>query len=241
VSPIITPGLDTGYVDSTPDVLDESVGTIARQFDSLIEKSEVKHKSETMKLVEEARRRVSPQDIENTQITAPTHQNSQPTSSQTNNTQDFWFMHNNPQASQPGMATFQSSAVVTPGSAQSPAQSTSTSDLTSADDTPLSEEELLESIHKKQEQYAMQTRTKHEMRINPDGSVEPQVDNKQIVEAQPQKIKEIKNVSTTPMTPKDNPDILKLAQSNDLNIETLSRQANKKTDFGDDEVVISLH
>jgi hypothetical protein len=43
------------------------------------------------------------------------------------------------------------------------------------------------------------------------------------------------------MTPPLNPDILNLAQSNDLTVETLSRQANKKTDLGDDEVVISLH
>jgi len=41
-----------------------------------------------------------------------------------------------------------------------------------------------------------------------------------------------------PVTKKHNPDILELAQSNDLNIETLARQSHKNDDG---EVVISLH
>lgn len=41
-----------------------------------------------------------------------------------------------------------------------------------------------------------------------------------------------------PVTKKRNPDILELAQSNDLNIETLARQSHKNDDG---EVVISLH
>jgi hypothetical protein len=44
------------------------------------------------------------------------------------------------------------------------------------------------------------------------------------------------------MTAPVNPAIINLANNDDLNIETLARQANKKQDTLDDgEVVISLH
>jgi hypothetical protein len=58
VQPAILPTLDTGYVDSTPDVLDETSGSVAKQFDNMIQKSEQKHKSQTLKLVEEARKKL---------------------------------------------------------------------------------------------------------------------------------------------------------------------------------------
>ncbi|HEX5797552.1 MAG TPA: PrgI family protein [Candidatus Saccharimonadales bacterium] len=44
-----------------------------------------------------------------------------------------------------------------------------------------------------------------------------------------------------PMTEPLSPDILRLAESNDLNVSTIARQANKKADKEPNEIVVSLH
>lgn len=200
-------------VESTEDVYDESSGTIARQFDSMIQQSEQQHKSETLKLVEDARSRSKQQS-----------QTSDKGGDKTKNQdQDFWFMHQQNQPSDPSLATFQSNAVVAPGTtASTQAQS---DDNSSDSTTDLSEEELLRTVHEKHARDELQTGTRHERVIDPNG---------------PPKVEEKKQTTST-MTPPPNPDILNLARSNDLNVETLARQANKKKNFGDDEVVISLH
>jgi hypothetical protein len=98
-----------------------------------------------------------------------------------------------------------------------------------ADNTGLTEQELLEAVQKKHERDALQTTSKHEKVIQPYGT-EP-VTVPAVVQ----------NEATSTMTPTPNPDILNLSRSNDLSVETLARQANKKKDFDDGEVVISLH
>jgi hypothetical protein len=166
VAPQATVDEKSAVVAAAPDVFDESSGTIAAQFDNMIEKSEQQHKSETLRLVEEARRR-STETVavqENQSQPAPTKQ---PSSNPKNNTkdQDFWFMHapNTPTA--PGLATFQSNAVVAPGASSSTVQQTTNTAIT----TDLTEEELLETVHKKQERDALQTMSHHEKVIDPNG------------------------------------------------------------------------
>ena len=229
--------MDTGYSDSTPDVLDETSGTIARQFDNMIEQSEKQHKSETMHLIEDARRKTAnttPSDIADKihQQKPLVKTNPGKTASKDKKSEDFWFLNNNPEApTNSNLATVQSSTVVAPGASSS---TTTPAQTQHQDDTSqLSEEDLLERVHKKQERDALQNGTRHEKVIDPNGPQKP-------VQPQPKNIAD-KNKTISTMTPPTNPDILNLAQSNDLSVETLSRQANKKTDFGDDEVVISLH
>jgi hypothetical protein len=219
-------------VEATPDLFDESVGTIAKQFDSMIQQSEQQHRSETMKLIEDARRRssesVALQDSAPLPATPiPSAPNSQTTQNSTQK-QDFWFVNAPPnQSLAPGLATFQTSAVVTPG-----ATTSTQPQMTNTTVTDLSEEELLEAVHKKHERDALQTTVRHERIIDPDGLQKPQT--------LPVQDTSVENTDISTMTPQSNPDILNLAQRNDLNIETISRQANKKKDF-DDEVIVSLH
>jgi hypothetical protein len=228
VTPQATIDEKAAVVAAAPDVFDESSGTIAAQFDNMIEKSEQQHKSETLRLVEEARRRST-----ETVAVQENHESSASTSHSSKNKskdQDFWFMHAPPAPTEPGLATFQTSAIVTPG-LNSSTQTTTTSDIT----TDLTEEELLETVHKKQQRDALQTMSHHERVIDPKGraATKSASDPKSQIQSQKQ--------TTNTMTPPVNPDILNLAQNNDRSVESLSRELNKKKDLGDDEVVISLH
>jgi hypothetical protein len=221
----------TTIVDSATDVFDDSAGTIARQFDTMIEQSEQERKSATMRLVEEARNRpkgvASPEPVlkaaKQPYVTAkPAQQIKLPDTASEQN-QDFWFMHQQDQPADPSLATFQSTSVISPGQSPTPMQ------VQIADNTGLTEQELLEAVQKKHERDALQTTSKHEKVIQPYGT-EP-VTVPAVVQ----------NEATSTMTPTPNPDILNLSRSNDLSVETLARQANKKKDFDDGEVVISLH
>jgi hypothetical protein len=215
--------INDNIVDSAPDVFDNSDGTIARQFDNMIENSEKQHRSETLKLVENARRQTSSQNQEEN-ITPPQKQSKKLDPSKE---QDFWFMHNQPVPDDPSLAVFQSSTVVNPvtdgSSVSQPVAQTSSTQMT--------EEELLNTARKKHERDAMQTIPRHERVINPNGSSNVTADDTETKESSTEA------VSTMTATP--NPDILDLAKSNDLNVETLARQANKKG-LDEGEVVISL-
>lgn len=210
-------------VESTPDIFDDSgsSGTIARQFDDMIENSEKQHKSETLQLIENARQKSATQAQEK-DLTVEKKPVKNPTDPAKE--QDFWFMHNTPQQpADPSLSVFQSSTVVAPG-----APSTAVQQPVAQTSAPqISEEELLETVHKKKERDALQTVGRHEKVIDPNG--------KQPEPASPT----VENSNTSTMTATPNPDILDLAKSNDLSVETLSRQANKKG-LDEGEVVISL-
>lgn len=228
INPVTTvPDEKTVILNSTQDIFDESSGTIAKQFDNMIEQSEQQHKSETLKLVDDARKAVAvnpdiPESVKPSK-------KSPKTPDQKNN-QDFWFLHQQPQPSDPSLATFQTSSVINPGTSTSQAQTASDDASTKTD---LTEEELLKTVHEKQARDALQTAGLHIRVIDPNGPT-AQAPNQ---EPTPQNI----DKATSTMTPPLNPDILNLSRSNDLSVETLARQANKTKDFGDDEVVISLH
>jgi uncharacterized protein YnzC (UPF0291/DUF896 family) len=219
------PDEKTAIINSTQDIFDESSGTIAKQFDNMIEQSEQQHKSETLKLVEDARRAVStsPEPTEDTKASRKSN-----TAPGPKNNQDFWFLHQQQQPTDPSLATFQSGTVIAPGAPV--AQTAQTDDTTNTD---LSEDELLRTVHEKQARDALQTSALHIKVIDPKGS------STYTQNPEPKAQNLAKDTST--MTPPLNPDILNLSRSNDLNVETLARQANKKKDFDDGEVVISLH
>lgn len=125
---------------------------------------------------------------------------------------DYWFLNQAPQApQQPGMATFSKSSVVNPG--QTPA--TTPVQTTSPSE---SERALLDKIHADKARKA--PGNSHLKTLKP--------------------LSEQKAAQPAPK-PTPNPEIANLANNNDLNVETIARQANKKPEKGDDgEVVISL-
>ena len=123
----------------------------------------------------------------------------------------------------PSLSVFHSSTVVAPGA---DASSVVAAQPVAQTSSQMSEEELLETVHKKKARDALQTPHKRGKVIDPNGKDASEDDDANK-----------KALST--MTAPSNPDILNLAKSNDLNVETLSRQANKKG-LDDEEVVISL-
>lgn len=207
-------------VNSTPDVFDNSEGTIASQFDNMIENSEKQHKSETLKLVEQARNSANINSQNDSPLLDPRkNQNSRPPQ----NNQDFWFMNTPTPPSDPSLAVFQAPTSIHPGDGGSQV-STQNPAVLNTNDPQMSEDELLQKVHEKQQRDALQAGPKHERVIDPNGNNQPAPEKQ----------------AKAPMTAPSNPDILSLSQSNDLNVETLARQANKK-DLDDNEVVISLH
>ncbi len=217
-------------VESTPDILDESSSTIAKQFDSMIEKSEQEHKSATLKLVEEARARVAKDaqiSIVADEAPAKTPKSIKKhrkhnSEDNTGQNPDFWFMHQQDQPADPTLATFQASTVVAPG------ESNPVQPVTTTTATDLTDEELLNTVHKKHARDALQTRSIHEKVIDPNG---PQDEEKEITKQEQ---------AQAPMTPPYNPDIMNLAQSNDLSVQTLQHLSSKKKDLDDGEVVVPL-
>lgn len=125
--------------------------------------------------------------------------------------EDYWFMNQQPAPPQPGLATFDHNPLVSPGVPQQQAQTgPQTAD----------EQALLSKIH--EEHNHPSTSYGHMKTILPM--------SEQATPPAPVK---------APETKPTNPDIIRLANNDDLNIATIARQANK--DHDDGEVVISLH
>jgi hypothetical protein len=206
--------------------MDEDKSVIAQQFDTKIEESAQKHKSETLRLIEEARGSATKdaEIAENTKFKQPKPKNHHHKKKH-DQPEDFWFMHNQPQNADPNVATFQANPVIHPGNdVAARAQVTPTAQT---DDKPLDEDEVLAKVHEKQRRDAMRNHSSHLKTVSPLGE-KPKSAQSQDNQAQA-------------MTTEKDPDILKLASNNDLNIETLSRTARRDRDLPEDEVVISLH
>ena len=224
----------TATLHATVDVLDPTQGSVAQNLDSMIKKSEQERKEHTQEVLEKARKKAEDQT----------------------QSQDFWFMNQSQQAP----------TVVAPAQTQG-SQPTATaaapikpvSQITKAD-----EEALLDKVHEKQHREELQAHSSHEKVIQPAGMPAPAAAYPPAQPQQPttaaQPVSQPKPVAQqpaptpqpatqpepaqpqaqqTPVNPQANPDIMQLSTSNDLNIETIARQANKNEDDG--EVVISLH
>ena len=126
-------------------------------------------------------------------------------------TPDFWFMNQPSTANSPdGYMTFGTQSIL-------PGQSTSTS--MAVDPSPLEEEVLSKSHHKKAEK---DQNFSHRRKVLPTSE-------------QP---------AAAPLTNPSDPAILNLARDNNRNVSSLAREANKmnkRRDLPDDEVVVSLH
>lgn len=147
-----------------------------------------------------------------------------PSAKQTGQPADYWFLHQGPQATQPGMATF-NQAVVLPGQPdtnQQPAVSTPTS---------LDEQALLDKIHAEK---AREVPAKSHLK-----TIKPLSEQKK--EPKTKKHKKEAEAVPQPHAVTTDPRIINLANNDDLNISTIARQAEQaRKQPPNDEVVISL-
>jgi hypothetical protein len=156
------------------------------------------------------------------------HHKTTPQPQATNSAQkdDFWFMsQNDPKNVPSGMATGQGQTVT----AAAPA---TTTPAISKDE----EAALLDKLHKSEARKS--SYNTHQKTLLPLDEQEKLA--KQQAAAAQQKQESQQQAQTAQQKPAPAPKITQLAQNNDLNIETISRQANKEDDHPD-EVVISLH
>lgn len=139
---------------------------------------------------------------------------------QNNPPADYWFLHGavNPAAQAPAGYTAFNPSVVLPGQNDQPAAAPQASSTITPD-----EKAIIEKV--KAEKAKPNPAYGHMRTIKPLSE-----QRKDQAEAPP------------PVTPTPNPDIIKLANNDDLNVATIAREANKANDKKppDDEVVISL-
>ncbi len=153
----------------------------------------------------------------------------QPTPASPQATADYWFMNQPTQAAAvpAGYSTFANTPTVMPGA----------DDNLPVSDTGEAEQALLKQIH--EEQKRPQPGKGHMRVIDPNGP--KHADNVSAKAPEPPTQQKSEAVTTPP-----NPDILRLANNDDLNVATIAREAHKSKpksgslDSDDGEVVISL-
>lgn len=233
-------------IQAQDDMLEES-NPIAKQFDTMIEKST------------QARREDILNQLKSAGATPPTstpQQGNTGASGAQNGGQpaaNYWFL-NQPTAgsSVTGNAVTFNTQVVTPGATQS-------TDQQPIPDTPIDDEAAIMQQLKQQEQreahlnpYANWHNIKP---ISAEQPAQPQLQTPQMQQpmqpsypeygpapAMPQQ--PLPNIAQPPvqqMTPPPDPAILQLASNDDLDVATIARQANRHKEELQDEVVISLH
>ncbi len=152
---------------------------------------------------------------------------------------DYWFMNQSSQNTVNTTAPTRydnpaSSALIAPDPVfSSPAiPELSLKPLAPSSD-PITEEELLDRIHAKQ-----QNKPQHHSSLKVIKTLEEQ----QAEAEEAQRLAATK-IPEPPVTPDPDPDIIELARNDDLSVETVARQAkkSKEQDLSDGEVVINLH
>lgn len=138
-----------------------------------------------------------------------------------NQPDNFWFMEQPATPAQPGYATFDTQAV-----ANIPTEAVSTQDTTISAE----EKALLDKIHKRQAQ-SQPASYGHMKVINPLSANKTESKKQKTSTAQP----------TISEPAPSNPEVLRLADNNDLTVATIARQAKKDKQTPEDEVVINLH
>jgi hypothetical protein len=238
-------------LQSTPDIMDENSSTIARQFDNMIQKSAIAQKSATMDIIAKARQHNEAPD---------------PAASTADANQNFWFTDQTATTVQPTnqttaalpvqsgdpllsddellakvhekqrrdalqTGTHHGTTINPDGSIIQSGSPLPATDNTKSvvDDTTAISQNTADQAAPAQPQQTPQPPEQSPVSDPVQPPVYPAQDNPQHAQYQ---------VPEVSVTNKRNPDILELAQSNDLNIETLARQSHKNDDG---EVVISLH
>ena len=207
------------------DPLDEQSSGVAQNLNSMIQQAEERRRQQTRQLVNQALQSAPPPPPATMPIVTPPQQgNGEP-----------WFLQSN---------QFNSS---TPAAMQSSAQPTN------------DEQAFLDRLHQQKEEAAKIGRPNHLKVVQPLGEQPasgsppppppPPQDNSaaappapvpEPVAPAPPPAHDQPAYATSP--PPIDPAIMSLSQNDDLNVETLARQANRVINMGeDDEIIISLH
>lgn len=212
-------------IKASDDMLDVQNNPVAQQFDSMIAASEKAHRQQIMDKMEEASQ--APAAPAPAPIPVPTP----PKPLQTPQTQNnYWFLSEPTQTTStvPQDAVTFNTQVVAPGS--------DVSDLpvTAADPTP-DEESFIKKL--KNEPAFSPNMHGHLHVIQPLSAQQAAPQPQQASVPQPP----APEPPTPEVTQQPDADILDLARNNDLNVATIAREAQKRKEPPQDEVVISLH
>ena len=255
---------DEDIINNATDIMDEKTNPLAQQFDSMIDESKTKHHNETLAMIQDARdgaqstqpptmptpmqqlptaqpqadlstlsmieeaRQQSLVSSSNNDAKA-TGQHSTHNSKQKTKADDLWFLKEAPALPEPGMATFKTQAVVAPHQKPETTMGMGVPMSQTTAINPEDEQNLLNKVHKHQKLEAEQQQHSHMRTIMPisEQQTTPVSDTPDTAPAQ--------SASATPVDPA----IINLANNDDLNVETIARQA-KKDKLDEGEVVISL-
>lgn len=245
VNPIATLPQEVQGMDvrASDDMLDVANNPVAKQFDSMIAASERAHRERIMNQLKQSAPTPAPaapqQQVQQTQLPqAPQTQPQQPAN-------NYWFL-NQPQQ----MGTVPQDAVTFNTQVVAPGASVADLPVAAANPTP-DEEALLRQLsanndvqrsgyahlHTIQPLSAQTTPTPPRMQSAMPGMQPAPIP---INYAQPQQMPP-QIQPPQQVTQQRNTDILDLVTNNDLNVATIAREAQKRHESPEDEVVISLH
>ena len=217
------------------DVLDPANSKVAAQFDSMLSASAQTHHDSVV---------ASLQQPDPSPSSLPQVQN---TGAQDQPAPDYWFLNENPATPDPhkkGMSTFDSQVVV-PGTDIDPVPPVDVSaeeernlveKLRDKQQSPAAEYSHLPTILPLSEQEKL---AKQQAAQAPPATSDSTADDASDNTAADDSAQQDDQSQSTTMTDQPDAAILELARNDDLNVETLARQAKRA--HGDDEVVISLH
>jgi|AntRauTorckE6833_2_1112554.scaffolds.fasta_scaffold00305_15 hypothetical protein len=202
-------------VRSTDDMLDEYNNPEAQKLDQLMKQSNSSHRS---KIIDSLTSK--PDD--------------QTTSTAQTDTNDYWFMRQSDTPQQSSLATYGASPVITPGQ-------NNTDSSTNGKTLTAEEQAALDKIHKQKQ--------RPDPEISHLKTIKPLAEQKAEETTRKKQAQTTQKITAKPPAPAAKPpsnqtakaDILGLAQNDDLNVETIARQAKKQSEPPTDEVVVSLH
>jgi hypothetical protein len=211
----------TTDIQASDDILDEQNNPIARQFDNMIAASTKAHRQQIIEQLHQPAAIAPPVPSPKPQ---PASQTAVQQSSDQPASNNYWFLH---QPSQPSLSSPQN-AVTFNAQVVAPGSSVASLPTVPADPTP-DEEALVRQLG--QQNSGAVNAYSHLHTILP-LSAQAQMQ----VPAQPQQ-----NTTQPQVTQSSDAAILDLARNDDLNVATIAREAHKRTEPPQDEVVISLH
>jgi hypothetical protein len=202
-------------VRSTDDMLDEQHNPEAQKLDQLMKESDSNHRSQ----------------IINNLASQSKDQKTPPTQADAN---DYWFMRQSGAPQQSSLATYGTSPVIAPGQ-------NNTDNSTNSKTLTAEEQAALDKIHKQKQRPAPE--------ISHLKTIKPLAEQKAEETTRKKQAQTTQKITAKPPAPAAKPpsnqtakaDILGLAQNDDLNVETIARQAKKQSEPPTDEVVVSLH
>lgn len=233
-------------VESTQDIMDDQQNPVAQQFNSLLQQSTEKHKQDTLAMIQQARHNAE-QQAAGAGPTLPPVSPQAAVQAQPAQQQDTsWLLTQKKQPTDPTLASFQQTATVLPGqTATDPATNIGVGIATVGKQD---EEKLLEHVKEKKKRDKEILQRSHLKVIKTPEEIK-QEEAEERAKAAEESIRQqmaeqeaaMAQYTPTPAstTPVD-PAILNLASNDDLNVETLARQAQKDKLDDDTEVVISL-